>query len=105
VRTRSYRTAECRRKPRSPEAIGGAEPCAIPLCAEYAVETLLLLVNGTDSMLLVCQTHAEWLGRYIGAGGFRRAAPPARGKAAFLRRIRQLSTARTLIYTTAGTAL
>jgi hypothetical protein len=105
LRTRSYRTAECERKPRALEAIGGAEPCAIPLCPEYAVETLRLLVNGTDSVLLVCQTHAEWLGRYIGEGGFRRAAPPVRGKVAPLRRIRQLSTVRPLIGTTAGTSL
>lgn len=68
MRTRSYRTAECKRKPRGLEAVG-AEPCAIPLCREYAVETLRLLVNGTDSALLVCQIHAEWIGRYIGAGG------------------------------------
>lgn len=68
MRTRSYRTAERKRKHRGLEAIG-AEPCAIPRCREYAVETLRLLVNGTDSALPVCQIHAEWIGRYIGTGG------------------------------------
>jgi hypothetical protein len=52
-------------EPGSMEATGGPEPCAIPRCPDHAAETLRLLVDGSDSVLLVCQTHAEWLGRYI----------------------------------------
>ena len=65
MRTRSYRTKGCTAEPGILEAIGGPEPCAIPRCPDHAVETLRLLVDGSDSVLLVCQTHAEWLGRYI----------------------------------------
>jgi hypothetical protein len=65
MRTRSYRTKEGSGEARILEAIPGPEPCAIPRCPDHAVETLRLLVDGSDSVLLVCQTHAEWLGRYF----------------------------------------
>jgi hypothetical protein len=65
VRRRSYRTVGCPREPRSSKAVGGLEPCAIPPCPEHAVATLRLLVDGSASVLPVCPTHAEWLGRYI----------------------------------------
>ena len=53
-------------KPASVDAIEGPEACAIPRCGDNAVETFRLLVNGADAVLLVCQTHADWLVRYIG---------------------------------------
>lgn len=52
-------------KPVSVGVASGREACAIPRCDDNAVETFRLLVNGSDSVLLLCQTHADWLGRYI----------------------------------------
>jgi hypothetical protein len=54
-------------EPRSVKAAAGPEPCAIVPCPAHAVETLRLLIDGSDSVLLVCPTHAEWLGRCIGS--------------------------------------
>jgi hypothetical protein len=80
LRTRSYRTAGCKREPRSLKAVGGPEPCAISPCPEHAVETLRALVDGSDSVLLVCPTHAEWLGRYVGSTRSRRRTALAQRK-------------------------
>src|SRR4051794_15266866 len=64
---RGYRTAGCKSPPLSVRAVGGLEPCAIVPCPAQAVETVRLLVDGCDSVLLVCSTHAEWLGRCMGS--------------------------------------
>jgi hypothetical protein len=65
LRRRSYQTTGFKRGPGDAEAIRGAEPCAIPPCPGRATENLQLRVDGVDSVLLVCQTHADWLCRYI----------------------------------------
>ena len=65
VRRRSYRTVGSQMASGSLDATGGPEACAIPRCADAAVETFRLQVGGAESMLLVCQIHADWLGRYM----------------------------------------
>jgi len=39
-------------------------PCAFPPCPRQGVETLSLEVGGTQSVLLACPRHAEWLRAY-----------------------------------------
>ena len=38
--------------------------CAFPPCPRQGVETLRLAVSGSESVLLACPRHAEWLREY-----------------------------------------
>jgi hypothetical protein len=42
-----------------------SEPCAIPRCPQSAVTTLRLLIDGYETVLAMCQSHADWLGAYV----------------------------------------
>lgn len=41
------------------------EPCAIPPCAHPAVVTLRMDVDGSESELVTCHLHADWLRGYV----------------------------------------
>jgi hypothetical protein len=40
-------------------------PCAFPPCPRQGVETLSLVVSGTESVLVACPRHADWLRAYV----------------------------------------
>jgi hypothetical protein len=42
-----------------------SEPCAIPQCPQQAVAMLRLVVDGYDSVLPMCHSHADWFGAYV----------------------------------------
>lgn len=39
--------------------------CAFPPCPRQGVETLTLVVSGSESVLLACPRHADWLRAYV----------------------------------------
>jgi hypothetical protein len=41
------------------------EACAISPCANRPVVTLPLMVEGHESLVAVCEAHADWLRRYV----------------------------------------
>ena len=47
------------------EVSEAAEPCAIPLCPRPAAATLRLMIDGSDAVLPMCQSHTDWLGAYV----------------------------------------
>jgi len=40
-------------------------PCAFPPCPRQGVETVSLMVSGSESVLVACPRHADWLRAYV----------------------------------------
>ena len=39
--------------------------CAFPPCHRQGVETLTLMVSGSEASVLACPRHADWLRTYV----------------------------------------
>ena len=42
-----------------------AGSCAFPLCSRQAVATFWLRVDGSESVMSICQRHVAWLRGYV----------------------------------------
>jgi hypothetical protein len=45
--------------------VDGANVCALPPCRRDAVVKVWMLVDGQESVMATCQSHAQWLQGYV----------------------------------------